>query len=106
MHSKSLKQCHKNFENPLTNKKLKPKNDLDPTIVCTREVIQKSLNQNSSRLRDFVQEFGPQLSIFYCLVLARKRMIRSHFVEGVSGQSFMENGKGWCKENNGYPVLS
>ena len=28
-----------------------------------------SLNQNSSKIRDFVQAFGPQLSIFYYLVL-------------------------------------
>ena len=29
------------------------------------EVIQKSLNKNSNKLRNFVQAFGPQLSIFY-----------------------------------------
>ena len=34
-------------------------------FACTRKVIQKSLNQNSSKWWDFVQVFGPQLSIFY-----------------------------------------
>ena len=60
LYPKSCKKCLKNLENWLTNKDLTPKND----FACTREVIQKSLNQNSSKLRDFVQAFGPQLSIF------------------------------------------
>ena len=40
-------------------------------FACTREVIQKSFNQHSNKYRDFVQAFGPQLSIFYHLVLVR-----------------------------------
>ena len=34
-------------------------------------LIQKSLNQNSRWLMDFFQAFGPQLSIFYYLVMGR-----------------------------------
>ena len=40
-------------------------------FACTREVIQKSLNQNSSKLGVFVHGFGPHLSIFNYVVLVR-----------------------------------
>ena len=33
LHSKSLKMCHKNFENRLTNMNYKPKNDID-LVFC------------------------------------------------------------------------
>ena len=35
---------------------------------CTRDVIQNYLNQNSSKVRDFVQAIGPHLSICDYLV--------------------------------------
>ena len=81
-------------------------------FAYAREVI-----QNSIKLRDFVQAFGPQISIFYYLMLVRsiynekleilffsgkivtslayiffrcKRMIRSHFAGGVSEQGGMQ----------------
>ena len=38
-------------------------------MILSREVIQKSLNKDSSKFWDFAQVFGPQLSIFYYLVL-------------------------------------
>ena len=44
-------------------KNLRPKMILIMGFACTREVIQKSLNQNSSKLRDFVQAFGPILLV-------------------------------------------
>ena len=72
LYFKSRKKCHKKIENRLTNKNVTPKNDLlTMYFACTREVIQKSLNQNSSKLSDFVQAFGSKLSIFYYLVLVR-----------------------------------
>ena len=40
-------------------KNLRPKIILTMYFACTREVI-----LNSSKLRDFIQAFGPQLSIF------------------------------------------
>ena len=38
-------------------------------FTCTKEIFQNSLNQNSSRLREFVQAFGPQLTNAYFTVL-------------------------------------
>ena len=52
-----------------------PKNDLDLHFAYTREVIQKFLNQNSSRLKDFVQAFGPHLFDVDAQHLKRKNRI-------------------------------
>ena len=71
LHSKSRKKCDKNFENRLTKKNFKPKNDLAMYFACTREIILRSLNQNSGKFGGYVQAFGPQLNIFYYVVLVR-----------------------------------
>ena len=51
--------------------KINAQKDLVHYFACKREVIQTSLNSNSSKLREFVKAFGTQLSIFYYLVLVR-----------------------------------
>ena len=67
LHSKSLKKCLKSFEYPLRNiKKNRPH-----AFCMNKGGYQESLNRKSCKLFDFVQTFGPQLSIFYYLVLVR-----------------------------------
>ena len=60
LHSKSLKKCHKNFENRLTNKDCMPQNDLDHVFCMYKGGNPKEFKSNSSKVRDFVQGFGPQ----------------------------------------------
>ena len=76
----SLKKCHKKFENP-SLKLLRPKMILIMYFECTRTVNQKSLNKNSSKLEDFVQAFGPQISIFYYLVLVGTKENKIYFFQ-------------------------
>ena len=45
--------------------------NLDHVFCIYKGVIQKSLNENSSKIGDFVQAFGLQLSILYSVVLVR-----------------------------------
>ena len=56
------------FENRLTNKDFTPKNDLDHVFCMYKGVNPKVFKSNSSKFGDFVQAFGPQLSMFNYLV--------------------------------------
>ena len=68
LHSKSPKKYHKNFENHLTNKNFKPKNDLDPVFYMYKGGNPKVFKSKFKQFGDFVQAFGPQLSIFVHLL--------------------------------------
>ena len=51
-------------------------------FACTREVIQKSLNQNSCKIWDFVQAFGPQFSMFNYLEFGSQHLKRKNKPKG------------------------